>query len=451
MAADDRLTARGPLRLAAFSLPGAPLLALSIPPIVFLPPYYNQHLGIDLGLISAIFIGARLLDIIVNPLIGALQDRTLTSFGRRRTWLVAATPFLMFAIWVAFIALPPGAPAFAVGLAVMGLYSTFAAMTIAHLGWAGELRPDYHGRTRVLGAVQIASTIGQIGVMTAPALIEHFGLGGLTEGVHAMGWTIIALLPIAVGVCVAAVPERPATANPVFDPFASWRALGSSPSLRSILAPDFIVGVAQGVTGGLFLFYFQIELGFAGAASIILLAFFFASLLGVPIWMALGRRLGKRRALQVGCLWTGVALAASPALPHANLPVALAAMALAGLGYSAPTLLIRAMMGDVVDEEEVATGEQKSGLFYGLLLTTTKLGYAVSLLTYTLLALAGFNAKLGADNSPMALTALSWMFAGGSALLYAAAIASLQFYRIDAARQAVLKATLEARRVAKTP
>ncbi|NDC58919.1 MAG: MFS transporter, partial [Alphaproteobacteria bacterium] len=440
-----------PLRLGAFALPGAPLLALSVPPIVFLPPYYNQHLGIDLALISAIFIGARLLDIVLNPLIGALQDRTRTGFGRRRTWLVAATPVLMVAVWIAFIALPPGAPAFAVGLAVMGLYSSFAAMTIAHLGWAGEIRPDYHGRTRVLGAVQIASTIGQISVMTAPALVEHFGLGGLTEGVHAMGWTIIAFLPITVGICVAVVPEHPAPDSRAFDPFASWRALASSPSLRAILAPDFIIGVAQGVTGGLFLFYFQHQLGFANAASIILLALFLASMMGVPIWMALGRILGKRRALQLGCLWIAVMLAIAPILPHGNLPVALLAMGLAGLAYSAPTLLLRSMMGDVVDEEEVATGEQKSGLFYGLLLTTTKVGYALSLVTYALLDLAGFDAKLGAANSPEAMQALSWMFAGGPTLLYGLAIASLQFYRIDAGRQAVLKATLDARRANTQP
>lgn len=446
MASDERVAAQGRWRLAAFSLPAAPLLALSVPPIVFLPPYYNQHLGIPLALISAIFLGARLFDIVFNPIVGSLQDRTTNAFGRRRTWLVAATPVLMGAVWLAFIALPPGAPAFAVGLVVMSLYSSLATMMIAHLGWAGEIRPDYHGRTEVLGAVQITSTVGQIAVMAAPALVEIFGLGSLREGVHAMGWAIIIFLPITVGLCVLTVPERPIATYHAPKPGEALKALRENKALRALLAPDFVIGISQGVTGGLFLFYFQHRLGFTDTAGIILLVYFASGLVGVPLWVWLGRRLGKHRALQAGCSWTSIALAMAPLLPPENFPVAATLMVVAGLASAAPTLLLRAMMGDVVDADEVATGAQRSGLFFGLLLTTTKVGLAMGPLTYAVLAAFGFDARLGDANTPQAMAALTAMFAFGPAILNAIAIATLQGYPIDERRQAELKAALAARK-----
>ena len=49
--------------VAAFAAPAAPLLALSLPTIIFLPPYFASHLGIPLAVVSAIFLGARVFDL----------------------------------------------------------------------------------------------------------------------------------------------------------------------------------------------------------------------------------------------------------------------------------------------------------------------------------------------------------------------------------------------------
>jgi Na+/melibiose symporter-like transporter len=447
--AQARAEARGPFRLAAFALPAAPLLALSVPTLVFLPPYYNHHLGVDLATISLIFLAARMFDIVANPIIGGLQDRSRTQFGRRRFWLAAMTPALMAAVWLAFVGLPPGVSPVLVGLAVMVLYSTFASMMIAHLGWAGEVRGDYDGRTQVLGAVQAASVIGQIAVMTAPAAVEALGLGGLAEGVHAMGYAIIFLLPVAVAACVLATPERDAAIRPAPEQSAAkgstLRVLAGNAALRAILAPDFLIGMSQGVTGALFLFYVQHGLGFHSSAAILLLAYFAAGLVGVPAWVWLGKRLGKHRALQVSCLWSAVTLAVLPAIPKGDFAIALAGISIAGLASAAPTMLVRAMMGDVVDADELASGKRRSGLFFGLMLTTTKIGLALGPLTYAVLALFGFDAKLGAANSPDAMNALMLLFAAGPALLNLVAIATLRSYPFDARRQAEIKAALAAR------
>lgn len=437
-----------PTRLAAFTLPAAPLLALSLPPLIFLPPYYARYLDIDVGLVGAAFLLARIFDIVLNPTIGGLQDRTVTAFGRRRLWLAGATPVLMFFVWLAFIAMPVNAPALLLTIVIMGLYSSFAAMMIGHLSWAGELRPDYHGRTQVLGAVQATSTLGQVGILVLPALVQMSGLGDFQDGVHIMGWTIIVVLPLTVGLALAAMPEkqRPPSARIGFK--EAMQALAKNQSLRAILAPDFLIGMTQGVTGTLFVFFFQYVMGFERQAEALLLVYFIGALAGVPLWIYLGAKLGKHRALQLGCGWWALNLMVIPFLPPGNLPLAFIGLALAGIANGATVLLLRSMMADVVDEDELHTGAQRAGLYFGLLLTTTKVGLAMGPMTFVVLGLFGFDAKLGAANTPEAMNALVLMFGALPLALNLLTIWALQYYPLTEARQREIRDALAARKAA---
>jgi Na+/melibiose symporter-like transporter len=432
-------------RLAAFALPGAPLLALSVPPIVFLPPYYIEHLGLDAALVGTLFLVARVFDIVLNPTIGGLQDRTRIAIGRRKAWLIGATPFVMLAVWFAFIGLPLGAGALLAGLAILSLYSSFACAMIAHLGWAGELEPDYNARTKVLGAVQIASQLGQVFVMALPALVELSGLGDFADGVHVMGWTILIALPVCVGICVAVTPER--TAPPTRQRLgfgAAMTALADNKSLRRILIPDFLMGAVQGIAGALFILYGANVAGLANPAAY-LLVYFAAGLIGAPLFTWLGRRYGKHKALGWACLWWAAALSLVPFMPHGQaLPTAIA-MGLAGVPAVAGTLLLRAMMADVADEDELKTGQQRSGLFFGLLLTTTKIGLAIGPASLIVLSWFGFSGAEGAQNSATALLALTVMFAGAPAILNLLTAWSLHNYPLDAARQKALREAIAAR------
>jgi Na+/melibiose symporter-like transporter len=123
-------------------------------------------------------------------------------------------------------------------------------------------------------------------------------------------------------------------------------------------------------------------------------------------------------------------------------------MAVAGLAQGGGVLLTRALMADVVDEDELACGARRSGLYFGLLLTTSKLGIASGPITYAILGAVGFIAQEGAQNSELALTTLSALFIGVPIVLCLLAAWSLQNYPLDEARQRELQAAIEARHAA---
>lgn len=434
----------GVLELAMFAGPSAPILALSLPSLIFLAPYFNEHLGLSLTTVSLIFLSARLLDIVIDPMIGGWQDRSTPQMGRRRFWLLATTPFFMAAIWFVFIGLGPGAPPPLVAFAVLVMYALFASLTIAHLSWAGELVPDYHGRTRTLGAVQVAGMIGYVLMLVLPAIVRGNG-GSSVESVHAMGYVALISLPVLVAICVFGVKEEKLPPQPHVSFRDTVRALRENKSLRFVLVPDFLIGVGYGVTGGLFLFLFRHYLGFTQNAELLLLIYFVSGLIGIPFWTWLGRKIGKHRALQWGCIHAGFALAATPLIPKGAFEIGIALLIFSGFSQSAGTMLVRAMMADVVDEDTAKTGGQRSGLFFGLMLTTSKIGIAVGPLAYAVLDQFGFDAALGDKNTPAAMMALVALFTGLPFTLNMLAAWWVRHYPLDEKRQQELRAAIVAR------
>jgi Na+/melibiose symporter-like transporter len=434
----------GRARLLLFSLPQAPLLALSLALIVFLPPHFATELAMPLAQVSALFFIVRLIDVLAGPFLGQAEDLTRTRLGRRRLWLAGAALPTAFLTWLVFTGLQAPVSWLSAALVLFALYLSFSATMIAHMSWAGELRPDYHGRTLVLGLLQGAGAAGQLAVLLLAAYAVLSEAKGGDPAVGAMGWALALAIPLTVTLAIFAVPELGAPA-PFLKLAEALGALGANAPLRTVLAASLVLGAAQGVSGGLFVFFFQYRLGFASEAHFLLLLYFAGGLAGVPLWVWLGRRLGKHRALQCACVLSAAATACVLVLPAGVLAAAAPAMAAAGVNVGAGVLLIRAMMADIVDEDEVATGARRAGLLFGLLLTATKIGIALGPLSYGALALFGFDVSLGARNSSAAMMALEAMFVGAPALIYLAVALMLRRFPLDETRQRALRAMIEKR------
>lgn len=431
--------------LIAFAAPAGPLLALSLPVVIFIPPYFASDLGLPLWAVSAIFLGVRLADIVIDPTLGGVQDRTEHAWGRRRFWLIASCAPLMALVWFMFIGMWPGISITLAAITVFLLYFVYASMMLAHLGWAGELVPTYHGRTHVLGAVQLASMIGQVLMLLIAGYVAQSAGGSDAAAVAAMGWTMIFLLPAATLLAVTFVREERQRPQPHMTLRQQFDAVLKNKTVRRVLLPDFLLGVAQGVSGGLFLFYFQMILGFERESQTLLAVYFIAGLAGVPIWWFAARRWGKDRALQGAMTYTAITTALLLLLPPNQFWMAAPFMVVAGLSQGGGVLLTRSMMADVVDEDELATGSRRSGLYFGLLLTTSKIGVAAGPITYAILGSVGFDAAAGAANTSAALTTLALLFIGVPIVLCLLMTLSLRNYPLDEKRQAEVAAAIAAR------
>ena len=97
--------------LAAFSGPCLPLAAFGVALPVTLPEFYATYVGLELGVVAAVFMAVRLIDIVFDPFIGWGMDKTKTKWGRYRPWMAISTPILMLSALMMFVLVQPGAGA----------------------------------------------------------------------------------------------------------------------------------------------------------------------------------------------------------------------------------------------------------------------------------------------------------------------------------------------------
>lgn len=437
--------------LAAFVVPCLPIAALGLPLVVYLPPYYASHLGLSLSVVGTIFLVARLIDVPLDPWFGHLIDSTRSRWGRFKPWFAFGTAVLMAGAWMVFMA-EPGISAVRALAGLLVLYIGFSLVYLSHTSWGATLSDDYNERSRVFGWWQATNVFALIAILSVPPLVlDMTGARDPGAGIHAMGWIILALLPVTVLINLVGVPERPARSHEAHS-LKDIIAVARTPLLRRLLWIDVLASIGPGIAGALFLFYFQSAKGYTAAqASTLLLFYFIAGLVAAPLWIRLAQRTSKHRAMAISLvaytfLQGGVFL-----LPAGNMLIAGIGIALAGLPYAATPFLIRAMLADLSDAETLRTGRENTGLFYAAMAAVTKIGYALPVgLTYPILGLVGFDAKLGTGNTAFAILGLTLLFTVPPGLFALAAARLASGWPIDARAQAETAARLAAAKQAGT-
>ena len=429
------------LTLAAFAGPSLPFAALGLPLIVHLPAFYASSVGLPLEQVSLMFFVARTLDIGADPFLGGWMDRTRSRFGRFKPWLVAGALPMMIATWLLFMP-PQGANLVFMTLCLLAVYVTFSIVVLAQTSWAATLSTDYDERSRVYGWWQFGNMVGMLLVLLLPPIITYRG-GTQAQGVAAMGWFIVVLLPITVGIALWKVPE-PEPETECHATLADYFAFFKLSSVRRLMLTDLLYGLAPGITGALALFYLQaLKHMSEGQASILIFCYFLGGLIGAPIWGWSATRFGKHKALAIAGLVYAAAYVPVWLAPAGNLVAVIISMLLVGIPFGAGQILLRAMMADVGDEERLASGEDRTAMMYALLTLTNKVGTALSSVVLFLLSLSHFDQNHLGQNTPLALNTLTILFVGLPIALLLVSSAIINVFPIDEARQKKTRAALE--------
>jgi Na+/melibiose symporter-like transporter len=327
-------------------------------------------------------------------------------------------------------------------------------MNLAQVSWGSRLSADYGERARIFGWWTAVNVFGTMAVLFVPPIVTALDATATPgDGIRAMGWSIIAAVPLVVALAVLLVPEGEAPAGSHRVTLRDVRDVLRDPRMVRLLVVDLFLSMAGGLTGALFLFFFTAARGLApGAASQLLLFYFVAGLAAAPIWVRLAKRYGKHRATAYAGIVAALSMLLVVLLPAEPFWIPAVAMALAGLPFAAPAFLLRAMMADLNDAQllDRRTGggreTETTGLNFAILTATQKLGYAIPVgLTYPILGAIGFDPRPGAANSAGAILGLELLFVAPPAVLAAAASLIIWRWPITAEAHALIRSSLAAR------
>ena len=430
----------------AFAATSLPIQAVVIAVAVYLPRHYASHLGISLAAVGSAFFIVRMIDIPVDGLLGWVMDKTRTRFGRYRVWTLVGAPFLMAAMYWLFM------PGDGVGTGylifwLLIMYLGTSILSLSHAAWAATLAPAYNDRSRVFGIMTAVGVLGAAAVLAIPILAEARGLPD-SRNVATMGWLILLLTPLAVGLVVWRTPERiaPEVAGHQFK-LRDYVSLVSRPSMVRILAADLCLALGPGWMSALYLFFFTDSRGFTtGQASILLAVYILAGFAGAPLMGRLAMVISKHRAVMVATTGYSLILISQMFIPHGNMLVGFFPMFGAGFLAAGFNVLTRAMTADIADEVRLEQGKERSGLLYAITTMTSKIAGAFSIgLTFLVLEAVGYVAKDGVTNTPQAIHNLELAYMIGPVVFVMLGGACMFGYNLDARRHAEIRRQLDER------
>jgi len=438
----------GKRELLLYALPSLPYSLAYMPVVNFIPSFYSNDLGVSLAVVGFAIFATRLFDIVTDPMIGLLSDRSRGRFGRRKPFIAVGIPLLMVAVWMLFV---PRGEASGTYLFIwfLILYFAYTLIDIPYRSWGAELSKDYDDRSRVKawrGAFEMAGTLT---ALTIAMITESLGYTGTANTMLALAVIFVVFQPLSFAVTLKQLPESPPERSEA--EVYSWRErvmvfARNMPMIQ--LSVGFTALMMSLVIAASLNLIFMTEV--IGAPEKFPLALFIQNIIGiasVPLWLKLAERVGKHLAFAATVPLIIAICASFFFLGEGDVVPAVILIALEGVGLGAWFFLAPAMLADVVDLDEAQTGEERTGLYFSVFGMLNKAGVALGVLVGTSLPpLFGFEPS-DPVHTEEALLGFRAVFAFAGAPL--ALLALLMFWKYPVTRevQRSLRASIDARRL----
>lgn len=386
----------------AYGVLGLPLAFAALPIYVHIPRYYAEIAGLELTLLGAILLGARLLDAAIDPWFGWLADR----IPRPQMVAIALMPFVL-----GFVALlnPPtnhAAPWLLGSLALT--YLGFSAASIAYQAWGADVGDNSTARTQLTAAREGCALVGVLLAAALPSVLAN----GLNQGIERLSWVLPPIVLLAASItfsCIERGAAQPTTRIHLRD---SLKSVLADPIYRRLLWVFIANGISSALPATLFLFFVADVLQNESASGPLLALYFVAGAASLPIWVHLAKQYGRVRTWGLAMLLAMIAFAGTSLLgPGDLLPFALICLA-SGLALGADLALPSAIVADLGERQNQA------GSYFGIWNFVAKLNLALAAgLALPLLGQLGY--QPGGEQGLVSLTVVYALLPLGFKLLAA--------------------------------
>ena len=362
---------------------GFPLAFVALPLYVVLPNHYATTLHVSLAALGALMLGARLLDAVIDPLLGRWSDRLYArSNNHVLRWGGVAALALALGFALLFFPLVQMQAALLIwaGLALLLTYTAFSALSILHQSWGARLGGDEAQRSRIVAWREGLGLLGVVLASVAPFTLGMEATTALFALALAGGWRVWrkAMQP-------PSVPRVQAAHAPI----PLWLPF-SRPAFRALLAVFMANGIASAAPATLILFFVQDRLQApVHLQPFFLGSYFLCAALSMPLWLRLVPRLGLARTWGLGMLMAVAVFAFAAQLGAGDSAAFMVVCALSGVALGTDLALPAALLAGTI----AASGDrgQAEGTYFGWWNFATKLNLALAAgVALPLLGLSGY-------------------------------------------------------------
>ncbi len=366
--------------------------------VFYLSFFLTDVAGMGAALAGSVRMVSGIWDAINDPIVGVLSDRTRSRWGRRYPWMIfGAVPLgiFFFLHWI----VPPFLTNSITGNNQWGLFwyyiiigvffnTAFTAVNLPYTALTPELTKDYNERTS-LNSFRFAFSIGGSILSLVFAQIIFSTIKDKSQQYLVLGGICALLCILPPYICIWGTRKRVASVklqNPEEDNSTSLPYLEQLRIVFSNRAFLFVIGIylcswlAVQTTATIIPYFVVNWMGLKPAVSAqVALGVQGTALLMLFPWTALSKRLGKKAVYFMGMsLWL-IAQIGLFFLQPGQIGLMYFLAVLAGFGVSTAYLIPWSMIPDVIELDELNTGQRREGIFYGFMVLLQKIGLAIGL------------------------------------------------------------------------
>ena len=353
----------------------------------FLLNFLINIAGLQPGKAGLILLIAKIWDAVNDPLIGSLSDRTRTRWGRRRPWiLIGAIPFAI-AYFLQFYVPELGETSKFIYYVIIAIFLDlgFSAVNVPYAALTPELSEDPKERTD-LNMYRFSFSVigGLLAAIIYNVLVNQVFADNQIQGNIVQGIIIGAIILLSHFVVVAFTREKDSrTITQNEDDLSILEgikvALQSKPFIHVLLIYMFSWLAVQFVQS-LLLFYYRDYVGGNPANfTFVLMGLQLSIFAFILFWGWMARKIGRKNVYYIGVpFWIVVQVGLFFVQPG-QITLMMILGILAGVGVSLAFLIPWSLLPDVVDHDELQTGQRREGIFYGFFVFLQKFGIAIGL------------------------------------------------------------------------
>ena len=363
--------------------------------VFYLLFFFTNVAGIPAGLAGSILMVGKIWDAINDPIVGVMTDRTKSGrWGRRLPWLLyGAIPFGIF-FFLQWIVPTTNVWGLFWYYVIIGVISQvfYTVVNLPYTAMTPELTQDYDERTS-LNSIRFAFSIGGsifslflAQLIFSPKFSEIFN--------RQQQYLVLAAICGVISVlglfwCVWGTRDRVLAFEAKRTQTEESKSLPIAEQIKIVFQNKpflFVIGI-----------YLFSWLGVQITASVIPYFVIYcmklqesdvpAVMIGVQgtallmlfVWGALSKRVGKKAVYFMGMFLWIIAATGLFFLQPGQIGLMYVLAVIAGSGVSVAYLVPWSMMPDVIELDELQTGQRREGVFYGFMVLLQKFGLAFGL------------------------------------------------------------------------
>ena len=354
-----------------YGILGIPIAFLGFPLYIYLPTFYVEYIGLNIGVVGLVLLIARLIDMMVDPFIGRITDK-YNNFNL----ILIFSFFILFGLF--FLIKPIYSTSIWLFCFSLITYISYSFIMIPYLTLNSKLSSNSIDNTKLAFSREIFIIIGVLIALLMPYIF--LVSSDSKKSLELLLYTILIISPIFVLIFYFKLKHLEIKNENIIhkDFFLSLKNFFKNfPHHKKLFFAFLLNNLANALPATLFLFFVKYVLNLEDKTGLFLIIYFLSAIITFPFWIKLSNKISKSSTWILSILVAISAFIFVPFLNEGDFLYFAIICVITGMCLGADMALPSSIQADVANQTK-QKDEDLTGVLFGFWAMITKLSLSLA-------------------------------------------------------------------------